>query len=106
MNYNKTGAKVEASLTAAYEALITAMEAAAIEGGDEATTKEFESISLTSINTNLKKLNGKTKTSLTQYQTKHNKNPNQIQHKVENEIQNKPRFHWINSKKEKAILNV
>ena len=39
------GAKVKASLTAACEALHSAMETVNIEGGNEATTKEFESIS-------------------------------------------------------------
>ena len=38
------GTKIEASLTAAYEALHSAIEGAAIEGRDEAATKEFESI--------------------------------------------------------------
>ena len=36
---------MEKSLTAACKALYSAMEGAAIEGGDKATTKEFEFIS-------------------------------------------------------------
>ena len=44
VNVNKETKEVT-SLTAACEALHSAMETATIEGGDEATTKEFESIS-------------------------------------------------------------